>query len=70
MKDFDEDELRNLAEAALSGEKAAMDYKDEGYLELVLKVLGQMCDGQNQILQVSSCLYCDLKMDTTTKKNI
>lgn len=28
------------------------EYKDEGYIELVLKVLAQMCDGQFNGLQV------------------
>lgn len=27
-------------------------YKDDGYIELVLKVLASMCDGQNTVLQV------------------
>lgn len=31
-----------------------MEYKDEGYIELVLKVLAQMCDGQFTGLQVTS----------------
>ena len=30
-----------------------LEYKDEGYIELVLKVLAQMCDGQFTGLQVS-----------------
>jgi len=29
-----------------------LDYKDEGYIELVLRMLGLMCDGQNKTLQV------------------
>ena len=29
-----------------------LEYKDEGYIELVLKVLAQMCDGQFTGLQV------------------
>ena len=28
-------------------------YKDDGYIELVLKVLASMCDGQNIVLQVN-----------------
>ena len=33
----------------------AVEYKDEGYIELVLKVLAGMCDGQFDGLQVSLC---------------
>jgi hypothetical protein len=29
-----------------------VEYKDEGYIELVLKLLAQMCDGQFKDLQV------------------
>ena len=32
----------------------AMEYKDEGYIELVLQVLSRMCDGQFAGLQVSA----------------
>lgn len=28
-----------------------LEYRDDGYLQLVLKILGLMCDGQNLILQ-------------------
>ncbi len=28
-------------------------YKDEGHIELILKVLANMCDGQNKVLQVN-----------------
>ena len=31
----------------------AVEYKDEGYIELVLKVLAGMCDGQFDGLQVT-----------------
>ena len=30
-----------------------LDYSDDGYIELVLRILGLMCDGQNQTLQVT-----------------
>ena len=41
-----------------------LEYEDNGYIELVLKVLGLMCDGQNARVQVSSsiamlCSYLD-----------
>ena len=32
-----------------------IDQKDDGYIELVLRVLARMCDGQHQGLQV--CWY-------------
>lgn len=32
-----------------------VEYKDEGYIELVLKLLAQMCDGQFKDLQVGKC---------------
>ena len=31
---------------------AMLQYQDEGYIELVLRVLASMCDGQNTTLQV------------------
>lgn len=30
-----------------------LDFKDDGYIELVLRILGLMCDGQHDGLQVS-----------------
>ena len=33
---------------------AKIEHKDEGYIELVLRVLAGMCDGQNTPLQVLS----------------
>ena len=29
-----------------------LEYKDDGFIELVLKILGLVCDGQNALLQV------------------
>jgi len=37
----------------MASEEMDMEYEDDGYIELVLKVLGLMCDGQNTQLQVS-----------------
>ena len=35
-----------------------IDQKDDGYIELVLRVLARMCDGQHRGLQVNnSCLF-------------
>ena len=30
----------------------AQEYRNDGYIELVLKVMARMCDGQNHQLQV------------------
>ena len=38
------------------GEEWMEEYKDEGYIELLLKVLAQMCDGQFGGLQVSGSM--------------
>lgn len=38
----------------MASEEMEMEYEDDGYIELVLKVLGLMCDGQNARLQVGS----------------
>ena len=29
-----------------------LDYHDDGYIEIVLKMMGLMCDNQNTVLQV------------------
>ena len=42
--------LVQLVEQSL--DKEEMDYHDDGYIELVLRMMGSMCDGQNTILQV------------------
>lgn len=36
-----------------TGVEADFQFKDEGYIELVLRVLGLMCDNQYRDLQVS-----------------
>lgn len=36
-----------------------IDQKDDGYIELVLRVLARMCDGQHQGLQVMACMRDD-----------
>ncbi|XP_023930445.1 inositol 1,4,5-trisphosphate receptor type 3 [Lingula anatina] len=51
VEDFDDNELEALAkEVGIEG-ATDLDYKDEGYITLVLKVLGAMCDGQFADLQ-------------------
>ncbi|KAI0240007.1 hypothetical protein LSAT2_009288, partial [Lamellibrachia satsuma] len=42
-------EGKELVEQTL--DKEEMDYHDDGYIELVLRMMGSMCDGQNTILQ-------------------
>ena len=36
----------------MASQEMDMEYQDDGYIELILKVLGLMCDGQNARLQV------------------
>ena len=48
---LDQEEIAEIE--AMTAEEMDMEYQDEGYIELVLKVLGLMCDGQNKLLQVS-----------------
>lgn len=33
-------------------EEESLEYRNDGYIELVLKVMARMCDGQNHQLQV------------------
>ncbi|PVD20342.1 hypothetical protein C0Q70_18496 [Pomacea canaliculata] len=35
----------------LASDTAAFEYRNDGYIELVLKVMARMCDGQNKLLQ-------------------
>ena len=35
----------------------ALRFRDDGYIELVLRIMGYMCDGHNTVLQVSISLY-------------
>ncbi len=51
-QDLEDRELRELAALTLQEDDDELDYRDDGYIELVLKILGLMCDGQNKILQV------------------
>ncbi|XP_035825085.1 inositol 1,4,5-trisphosphate receptor type 3 isoform X3 [Aplysia californica] len=41
----------SLVEAMDAGVKDMLEYKDEGYIELVLKLLARICDGQHDGLQ-------------------
>ena len=51
LQDVDEQQLEEIAYMTVD-EDNELDYKDDGFIELVLKMLGLMCDGQNRILQV------------------
>ena len=48
---MNDDELAELA-AMVMEDQSLLDYRDDGYITLVLKMLGLMCDGQNTTLQV------------------
>ncbi|KAK7486477.1 hypothetical protein BaRGS_00022278, partial [Batillaria attramentaria] len=50
LEDLDEEEMRELTEAAMSMSDE-LDFKDDGFIELVLRVLGLMCDNQYKGLQ-------------------
>ena len=56
-QDLDEEELKELTEGAIAMSED-LEFKDDGYIELVLRVLGLMCDNQNKGLQVSLLTYC------------
>ena len=43
---------------ALKSSEEELQYKDEGYLELMLRVMALMCDGQNTLLQVKKEHNC------------
>ena len=51
-QDLDEDEMLELTESAISMSDD-LEFKDDGYIELVLRVLGLMCDNQHKGLQVN-----------------
>lgn len=43
------------------------EYRHDGYIELVLKVMARMCDGQNHDLQVAGAVkFCAVNVTTTT----
>ena len=54
FQEFDAVAIRARLEAAMGDNAAALDTRDDGFIELVLKMLGLMCDGQNDTLQVSN----------------
>ena len=62
FQDLDDRELRELAALTLEADGDELDYRDDGYIELVLKILGLMCDGQNRVLQVRASEWYGLKI--------
>ena len=46
--------IKPMEEEEVEEEEAdsAQEYRNDGYIELVLKVMARMCDGQNHHLQV------------------
>nr|XP_022345635.1 inositol 1,4,5-trisphosphate receptor type 3-like isoform X6 [Crassostrea virginica] len=46
----DEEELKELMDAAMSM-SGDLEFKDDGYIELVLRILGLMCDNQHHDIQ-------------------
>ena len=49
---MDDKELLEIAKNIVSEDDDLLQYHDDGYIELLLKILGLMCDGQNTVLQV------------------
>lgn len=50
-QELDDSDLAELAVMSME-DSDVLEYKDDGYIELVLKILGLVCDGQNLTLQV------------------
>ena len=50
LQALDSEEIAEIE--AMASQEMDMEYQDDGYIELILKVLGLMCDGQNARLQV------------------
>lgn len=47
----EEEELQELMDAAMSM-SGDLEFRDDGYIELVLRILGLMCDNQHHDIQV------------------
>jgi hypothetical protein len=52
-KDKDKESNKDMLAALKEEEMEEIDQKDDGYIELVLRVLARMCDGQHCGLQVT-----------------
>ncbi|XP_062567417.1 inositol 1,4,5-trisphosphate receptor type 3-like isoform X1 [Saccostrea cucullata] len=50
IENVDEEELKELMDAAMSS-SGELEFKDDGYIELVLRILGLMCDNQHDEIQ-------------------
>lgn len=50
-QNVEEEELQELMEAAMSM-SGDLEFRDDGYIELVLRILGLMCDNQHHDIQV------------------
>ncbi|XP_048744986.2 inositol 1,4,5-trisphosphate receptor type 2-like isoform X4 [Ostrea edulis] len=50
IENVDEEELKELMDAAM-GMSGELEFKDDGYIELVLRILGLMCDNQHNEIQ-------------------
>lgn len=48
---MEEEELQELMDAAMSM-SGDLEFRDDGYIELVLRILGLMCDNQHHDIQV------------------
>ncbi|XP_070173522.1 inositol 1,4,5-trisphosphate-gated calcium channel ITPR3-like [Littorina saxatilis] len=51
VDDIDKDEMQELTEAAISMTVNDLEFKDDGYIELVLRIMALMCDNQHEGLQ-------------------
>lgn len=56
-QNVDEEELKELMDAAM-GMSGELEFKDDGYIELVLRILGLMCDNQHNEIQVQTWKLC------------
>ena len=61
VQDLDEEEMKELTESAIAMSDD-LEFKDDGYIELVLRVLGLMCDNQHKGLQVSCCVIIPISV--------
>lgn len=50
-QNVEEEELQELMDAAMSM-SGDLEFRDDGYIELVLRILGLMCDNQHHDIQV------------------
>ena len=58
-QNLDDEKLTDLVRMSMAD--TDLDYHDDGYIEIVLKMMGLMCDNQNTVLQV-----CVIQSNTAT----